>query len=118
MCIDEHRKAVARKRDGEHVPVNHHDHADEAATMLRSSLAPPEDQVAGAELAAILRVAFKRLGDRCRELLRLRYMEELSFKEIVPLLGGGEKTLAVQAGRCLDELKAIYDRGQRDGWRS
>jgi hypothetical protein len=47
----------------------------------------------------------------------LRYIEELSFKEIVPVLAGNEKTLAVQAGRCLDKLKAIYDQGQREGWR-
>ncbi len=118
ICIDEYRKTVAGKRDGEHVSVNHHDHGDEDTTMVRSDLDPQEDQVARAELVHFLRLAFRRLGDRCRELLRLRYIEELSFKEIVPLLGGKEKTLAVQAGRCLDELKATYDQGQREGWRS
>lgn len=118
ICIDEYRKAIAGKRDGEHVSVNHHDHGDEDATMVKSDDDPQDDQVARAELVRLLRFAFRRLGDRCRELLRLRYIEELSFKEIVPLLGGKEKTLAVQAGRCLDELKTIYDRGQREGWRS
>lgn len=118
VCIDEYRKRVASKRDGEPVPVNHHDHGDDAATVLQSNLDPQEDQVARAELVRLLRLAFRRLGDRCRELLRLRYIEELSFKEIVPLLGSQEKTLAVQTGRCLDELKTVYDRGQREGWRS
>jgi RNA polymerase sigma factor (sigma-70 family) len=118
VCIDEHRKAIASKRDGEQVPVDHHDHGDEATTMLRSDLDPPDDQLARAELVRLLRLAFRQLGDRCRELLRLRYIEELSFKEIVPFVGGKEKTLAVQAGRCLDELKNVYDRGQREGWRS
>ena len=118
VCIDEYRKNVASKRDGEHVPVNHHDHGDEATTMVRSDLDPQEDQVSKAELVHLLRLAFRRLGDRCRELLRLRYIEELSFKEIVPLLGGKEKSLAVQAGRCMDELKTVYDQGQREGWRS
>jgi RNA polymerase sigma factor (sigma-70 family) len=118
ICIDEYRKGAAGKRDGEHVPVDHHDHGDESATMVRSDLDPQEDQVARAELVRLLRLAFRRLGDRCRELLKLRYIEELSFKEIVPILGGKEKTLAVQVGRCLDELKIAYDRGQREGWRS
>jgi RNA polymerase sigma factor (sigma-70 family) len=118
VCIDEHRKAIASKRDGEQVPVDHHDHGDEATTILRSDLDPPDDQLARAELVRFLRLAFRQLGDKCRELLRLRYIDELSFKEIVPLLGGKEKTLAVQAGRCLDELKNVYDQGQREGWRS
>ncbi|MGO9117450.1 MAG: RNA polymerase sigma factor [Desulfomonilaceae bacterium] len=117
VCIDEYRKTVAGKRDGEHVPVNHHDHGDVGATMVRSDLETQEDEVARSELVRLLRLAFGRLGDKCRELLRLRYIEELSFKEIVPLLGAKEKTLAVQAGRCIDDLKTIYDRGQREGWR-
>jgi RNA polymerase sigma-70 factor (ECF subfamily) len=118
VCIDEYRKAIADKRDGEHVPVNHHDHADESATMVRSNLDMQDNQVARAELLQLLRLAFTQLSDKCRELLRLRYIEELSFKEIIPLLGGKEKTLAVQAGRCLDELKTVYDQGQLEGWRS
>jgi RNA polymerase sigma factor (sigma-70 family) len=52
--------------------------------------------------------AFKELGEKCRQLVRLRYLQELSFKEIAGLLGTKEKTLAVQAGRCLRELKALY----------
>jgi len=117
VCIDEYRKAIADKRDGEHMPVNHHDHGDEASTTVPSNLDMQEDQVVRAELLQLLRLAFRELGDRCRELLRLRYIEELSFKEIIPLLGGKEKTLAVQAGRCLQELKTVYDKGQREGWR-
>jgi RNA polymerase sigma factor (sigma-70 family) len=117
ICIDEYRKAIASKRDGEHVSVNHHDHGDETTTTVSSNGDIQEDQLAKAELLALLRMAFRHLDDRCRDLLRLRYIEELSFKEIVPVLAGNEKTLAVQAGRCLDKLKAIYDQGQREGWR-
>jgi RNA polymerase sigma factor (sigma-70 family) len=118
VCIDEYRKSTAGKRDGRHVPVNHHDHGDEVATIVPSNLETQENQLATAELLQLLRLAFRQLSERCRELLRLRYIEELPFKEIVPLLGGKEKTLAVQAGRCLDELKAICDKTQPEGWRS
>jgi RNA polymerase sigma-70 factor (ECF subfamily) len=115
VCIDEYRKSVATKRFAETVSVNHHDHGDETAVVVPSDLDPPEDQVAGVELLGLLRSAFKRLGERCRELLRLRYLEELSFKEIGPLLDAKEKTLAVQAGRCLDELKDLYAVVERQG---
>ena len=117
VCIDEYRKAAAGKRDGEHVPVDHHDHGDEGAIMMRSHLDTQEDELARSQLVGLLRLAFRQLGEKCRELLRLRFIEELSFKEIVPLMGAKEKTLAVQAGRCLDDLKIIYDRGQREGWK-
>ncbi|MEW6530687.1 MAG: sigma-70 family RNA polymerase sigma factor [Thermodesulfobacteriota bacterium] len=115
VCIDEYRKSIASKRDGETVPVNHHDHGDEGATMVPSTFEPQEDRMAAAEMVELLRLAFKRLGHKCRELLKLRYLQELPFKEIVLLLGGKEKSLAVQAGRCLDELKAHYDRGPEGG---
>jgi RNA polymerase sigma-70 factor, ECF subfamily len=117
VCIDEFRRNTAAKRDGETVHVNHHDHADESATMVRSNVDMQDNQVERSELLQLLRLAFRQLSDRCRELLRLRYIEELSFKEIIPLLGGKEKTLAVQAGRCLEELKTVYDQGQLEGWR-
>ncbi|MBI4961753.1 MAG: sigma-70 family RNA polymerase sigma factor [Desulfomonile tiedjei] len=117
VCIDEFRKRTASKRDGETVSVDHHDHKDPAVTVLASDLDPPEDQMADLEQRQLLKLAFKRLGDKCRDLLRLRYLQELSFKEIVCLSGGKEKSLAVQAGRCLEELKAHYARVEREGYR-
>ncbi len=67
VCIDEHRKSVATKRFAETVSVDHHDHQDETSVAVSSDLDQPEDQVAGAELLGLLRSAFKRLGERCRE---------------------------------------------------
>jgi RNA polymerase sigma factor (sigma-70 family) len=68
-----------------------------------------------AELLQLLRGAFKSLGEKCRKLLRLRYYDELSFKEISTLLGAKENTLVVQARRCLDELKALYVELEQEG---
>jgi hypothetical protein len=47
-------------------------------------------------------LAFRHLDNAGN--FELRYLQELSFKEIIILLGG-KKTLAVQTGRCLAELK-------------
>lgn len=108
VCIDEFRKSTAAKRDKVTVPLNHHDGDDDAAVMVLSNVDTQEKQLADAEVKQMLMGAFKELGEKCRQLVRLRYLQELSFKEIAGLLGTKEKTLAVQAGRCLRELKALY----------
>jgi RNA polymerase sigma-70 factor, ECF subfamily len=108
VCIDEFRKNSAAKRDRETVPLNHHDGGDDGTVMIRSNLDTQEEQLGNAEMKHMLMTAFKRLGEKCRELIRLRYLQELSFKEIAALQGAKEKTLAVQAGRCLQELKDLY----------
>jgi RNA polymerase sigma factor (sigma-70 family) len=113
VCIDEFRKSRAAKRDGPTVPVDPHDGDDDEAIMIRSNLDDQEQQLADAEVKQILMTAFKRLGEKCRELIRLRYLQELSFKEIASLLGKKEKSLAVQAGRCLQDLKELYLRAEK-----
>lgn len=107
VCIDEFRKSTAAKRDKVTLPLNHHD-GDDDAVMVLSNEDTQERQLADAEVKQILMAAFRRLGEKCRELLRLRYLQERSFKEIADLVGAKEKTLAVQAGRCLRELKELY----------
>jgi RNA polymerase sigma factor (sigma-70 family) len=108
VCIDELRKSTAAKRGKATVPVNHHNGDDESAAIVLSSVDTQEQQLADAQVKQMLMAAFKRLGGKCQQLIRLRYLQELSFKEIASLLGVKEKTLAVQAGRCLRELKELY----------
>ncbi|MGC8659999.1 MAG: RNA polymerase sigma factor [Desulfomonilaceae bacterium] len=57
-----------------------------------------------------MRLAFRLLGARCRQLLRLRYHEELPYSRIAKILGATENTLTVQAGRCIRELRAGYQK--------
>lgn len=114
VCIDEFRRGTAAKREGASVPVNHHDGDCEETVMIRSDAASQDQQLADAQINRLLMSAFKRLGEKCRELLRLRYLQELSFKEIAGLLGAKEKSLAVQAGRCLQDLKEQYLRVERE----
>lgn len=117
VCIDEYRMATAAKRSGNRVPVDHHDGSTEGATMVASDLDTPDDQMMGAQLVELVRRAFRDLGKRCGELLKLRYFEGLSFKEMAERLGRDKKTLAVQAGRCIEELRANYARREREGLR-
>ncbi len=115
VCIDEYRKSTAAKRNGSTVHLDHHDGDDDEAVMVRSNQDSQEQQLADAEVKKVLVAAFRRLGEKCRQLLRLRYLQELSFKEIASLLGGKEKSLAVQAGRCLRDLKDLYMKMEKGG---
>jgi RNA polymerase sigma factor (sigma-70 family) len=115
ICIDEFRKRASAKRAGATVPLNHHDGDDDEGVMVRSHSASQEQQLADAEVKQLLMKAFKLLAEKCRELIRLRYLKELSFPEISGLLGVKEKTLAVQTGRCLQDLKDHYLKVELDG---
>ena len=55
-----------------------------------------------------LREAFKKLGNQCKEVLRLFYYEEKNLDEILQLLGYSSKdVLKSQKSRCLKKLKEI-----------
>jgi RNA polymerase sigma-70 factor, ECF subfamily len=115
VCVDQYRKSTALKRSGEKIALDHHDGALEGAMTVASSADPPDDRLAEAQLIQLVKQAFGDLGERCREILRLRYFEELPYKEMAPILETDKKTLAVQAGRCIDELRAYYTRRERGG---
>ncbi len=115
VCVDQYRKSTAAKRTGQRVPVDHHDGSSEGFMTLASHSDPVDSRLARAQLTEIVRAAFRDLGKRCKEILRLRYLEDLPFKEMAAILNTDKKTLAVQAGRCIDELRAYYARREREG---
>jgi RNA polymerase sigma-70 factor, ECF subfamily len=118
VCVDHYRRAKAAKRDAWTVPVEHHDGSEDGYAMLRSLLNPQDQQLEAVEQSEILKAAFTELGEKCRDLLRLRFFEELSFKEIASILGANKKSLAVQAGRCIDQLRELFADTERMGLRS
>jgi RNA polymerase sigma-70 factor (ECF subfamily) len=60
--------------------------------VLVDEISPERRAVAGQELARLAR-AFDRLSDRCREVVWLRRVRELSQKEVAARLGLSEKTV-------------------------
>lgn len=107
-CIQQYRLSGAAKRDAETQPVDHHDGGETGSRILQSTAPSPEQHLIQSDLRERLRVALRALGAACRELLKLRYFEELSYKEIAQRLGASENTLAVRAKRCLTELSAKF----------
>lgn len=59
----------------------------------------------------LVQFVFKRLNPACRELLRLKYLQDLDNAEIAEKLGLKEVTVRVRIFRCTDYAKQIL----RDG---
>jgi len=114
-CIEHLRKVTAVSRLGRTDPVDHHDGNDEGAVMLMSASQPPDAYLETAEQVNILGLAFNRLKESCRELIRLRFHMDLSHAKISEMLGKKEHAVNVQIIRCLAQLKARYDEIARAG---
>lgn len=56
---------------------------------------------------AILLIA--RLPEKYKKVMRMRYVQDLSLKEMSLITGQSKETLAVQVHRGLEKLKVIYD---------
>lgn len=98
----------AGRRQGRDVP-------SELATSapVADSPSPAEEFAAAAERDAVRR-AHERLGEPCRTLLALLFMEERPYAEIADRLGLSIGSIGVYRRRCLDRLRGELE---QDGWR-
>ena len=108
-CIEHLSKVVAASRSARTDPVDHHDGNTEGSVMVRSNLDPPDECVETAEQTYIISLALNHLKATCRELIRLRFYNDLSHAKIGEMLGKKEHAVNVQIIRCLAQLKARYD---------
>lgn len=116
VLIDEYRRIRAAKRKAQTEAVEHHDGGREGeTTVVEADTEPQDKQMERFELVALLRTAIEKLDPKCRELIKLRYFNELSYGEIAVELGEMENTLTVRARRCLDKLRAEYKDVERNG---
>lgn len=97
LIIDEYRKQKTVSLD----------------TMLEKGFEPPENKSDGERLLNVLdgKAAFlliHRLPVKYRQVMRMRYIQGLSLKEISTLTGQTKNTVAVQTHRGLRKLKALY----------
>jgi RNA polymerase sigma-70 factor, ECF subfamily len=111
-CIQEYRSMSAAKRDAPTDPLTHHDDTEEGLYVPVEKSDSQEEQLAKCELSELLKHAVRNLGEKCRDLIRLRYYEDMPYKEIAALYRSTENTLNVQVKRCLDDLKGKYSRLQ------
>lgn len=75
--------------------------------------ANPEERLESRELAAELERAIAGLPERRREVFVLRFLRDLSYREIAEVMGIAEQTVANQVSRALatlrDELGHLLD---------
>lgn len=115
VLIDEFRRIKAAKRKAQTEAVEHHDGGREGSTVIQADTEPQDCQMERFELVALLRTALEKLDPKCRDLIKLRYLNELPYSEIAGKLGESENTLTVRARRCLDKLRAEYKDLERKG---
>ncbi|HEY7726864.1 MAG TPA: sigma-70 family RNA polymerase sigma factor [Candidatus Eisenbacteria bacterium] len=70
----------------------------------------PFEALARRDVAARLRAAVDRLDARCRDLIRLHFMEEISYAEIAARESRAEATLRVRMFHCLAALRKLMRR--------
>jgi RNA polymerase sigma-70 factor (ECF subfamily) len=101
------RRSVGREaRDGPALP-------DESAARLvdclLASQTSPSAQARRAELRDRMRQALLRLGERDREVLVLRYLEQLTTAEVAAVLGIREGAVKLRQLRALERLRTLAE---------
>ena len=106
VIIDEYRKTKAAKRDAAVESLSYDDSGEERFGSSHEEVELQDDQLDRAQRASQLREALQALDSKCRRLLALRYLDELSFKEVAEATAGTENTVTVQTRRCLEALRS------------
>lgn len=81
------------------------------ARRLVATTSTPSQHMVRDELRARIRQALAQLGDRDREVLVLRYLEQLPPRDAVAVLGISESAYMKRHLRALQRLRTLLDRG-------
>lgn len=86
------------------------------AERLLASGTSPSGGLERAERRAAVRAALDRLRPRDREVLVLRYLEDLTTREVAAVLGVSEGAVKMRHVRALDALRHLLpDGAEEDG---
>ncbi len=82
---------------------------------LTSNARRPDDALIERQTAARREWILARLSEGCRELIRLRVGDRLSYRQIGERLCRSEGALRNQMYKCLVRARRLVDRSERDG---
>jgi len=109
--VDIHRRHLhARKRSvlrEEDVIVSDGSAFELAGRLFRRGSASPSSRMRRRELSDQVRRALLQLSEKNREVLMLRYLEQLTPGEIAAILGVTEGAVSMRHARALQQLRAI-----------
>jgi RNA polymerase sigma-70 factor (ECF subfamily) len=107
-CVAQLRKKTALKRrsDLDCVALDTVGNGDqESETLVPVAGGKNQEEVLlDRENVQVIRKVLGSLDERCKELIRFRFFEDLSFEQIAAKLEAKRNTLVVRLKRCLDRL--------------
>ncbi len=105
--IRSHKRSV--RREEARLPLLPDESVQGLARRLAAGGSSPSARLRRRDLQARMRAALERLGERDREVLLLRHMEQLSVREIAAVLGISEGAVKVRHVRALERLRHTLD---------
>lgn len=105
-CIEQIRRKTAAKRDAFTMGLDSvgTDCEEPDIHIPRETGHNQEEMLLVKENIGLLQRALASLGKRCKELVRFRFFEDLSFQEMAEKLDAKQNTLVVQLKRCLFKI--------------
>jgi len=105
LCISRLRKKTAQKRNPEQLGRE-----DNPPRLAIDSAALPEEAGIEALKAGLVREKIRQLLPECRDLIKMRYYQELSYQEISRKLEASMGTIASKIYRCLQKLRESLEK--------
>jgi RNA polymerase sigma-70 factor (ECF subfamily) len=102
-----HAKRRSVKREEPLAPHLSDESALHLAERVLARQSSPSDRAIRSELRARIRTALDQLGERDREVLVLRHLEQLSTRETAAVLGISEGGVKTRHLRALERLRAL-----------
>ena len=118
LKIHQHHHAHKRRvtKEGPAVPDLPDESMGDLAERLAASGTSPSRHALREELRLRVRGALGRLGERDREVLVLRYLEQLPLAEVAAVLGASVGAVKARHARALLRLQALLgDAGEGEG---
>jgi RNA polymerase sigma-70 factor, ECF subfamily len=105
------RQQAAKRGGGQVIVPLHRDDPEEGPPIDPPSPLPgPDLSLINSENLALIGEALETLGDRCQEVIELRYFADLSYEEIAAELQLNPKTVSSRLSKCLDKLEVVARR--------
>jgi RNA polymerase sigma-70 factor (ECF subfamily) len=105
--IRRHRRSVLREEGPGQLSLDHS--ADALVNLLKASGTSPSRQLIRDEMSRRVQDALSQLSPNDRELLIMRYLEEMSAAEIGAVLGIGAGAVRTRHVRALARLRSLLD---------
>jgi RNA polymerase sigma-70 factor (ECF subfamily) len=114
QLVAAHRKHLyaarrSRRREEDLVPALTDESVAELASSLADISAEPLQKMIKGELRERVRRAIEQLPDTYREILVLRYLEQLSTAEAAAVLNIGESAAKMRHLRAIERIRALLD---------